>query len=92
MSNQSLQQRKDNATPRGITVMCPFHADQAGNAEPWDTEGRRYIDFAAGIAVLDTGHRHPRVVAAIRFLFPLTIEDCTFEEGLGILEAALRQQ
>ncbi len=65
MDNQTLQQRKDVATPRGVGVMCNFYADRAENAELWDVEGRRYIDFAAGIAVLNTGHRHPKVVAAI---------------------------
>ncbi|HEY9106876.1 MAG TPA: 4-aminobutyrate--2-oxoglutarate transaminase [Roseateles sp.] len=66
MNNQSLLERKNAATPRGVGVMCSFYADRAENAELWDVEGRRYIDFAAGIAVLNTGHRHPRVTAAIR--------------------------
>lgn len=65
MSNESLQQRRQAASPRGVGVMCSFYADRALNAELWDVEGRRYIDFAAGIAVLNTGHRHPRVTAAI---------------------------
>ena len=65
MNNAALQQRKDAATPRGVGVMCQFYAERALNSELWDVEGRRYIDFAAGIAVLNTGHRHPRIVAAI---------------------------
>ena len=65
MNNSSLQERKNLATPRGVGVMCSFYADRATNAELWDVEGRRYIDFAAGIAVLNTGHRHPKVVAAV---------------------------
>ncbi len=40
--------------------MCDFYADRAENATLWDVEGRQYTDFAAGIAVLNTGHRHPR--------------------------------
>ena len=32
----------------------------------WDVEGKRYIDFAGGIAVLNTGHRHPKIVAAVK--------------------------
>ncbi|MEB0137672.1 MULTISPECIES: 4-aminobutyrate--2-oxoglutarate transaminase [unclassified Undibacterium] len=64
-TNRDLQQRKDAATPRGVGVMCQFYAAHAQNAEIWDVEGRRYIDFAAGIAVLNTGHRHPRLVAAM---------------------------
>jgi 4-aminobutyrate aminotransferase len=66
MSNAELQARKNAATPRGVGVMCDFYAQRAENAELWDVEGRRFIDFAAGIAVLNTGHRHPKVVAAIR--------------------------
>ena len=65
MNNAELQQRKDAATPRGVGVMCQFYAERALNGELWDVEGRRYIDFAAGIAVLNTGHRHPKIVAAI---------------------------
>lgn len=45
--------------------MCNFFAHRAENASLWDVEGREYIDFAAGIAVLSTGHRHPRVEASI---------------------------
>jgi len=45
--------------------MCGFYAERAENATLWDVEGREVIDFAAGIAVLNTGHRHPHLVAAI---------------------------
>lgn len=65
MSNADLKKRKDAATPRGVGVMCDFYADRAENAELWDIEGNRYIDFASGIAVLNTGHRHPRLMKAI---------------------------
>jgi 4-aminobutyrate aminotransferase len=64
--NAELKSRKDAATPRGVGVMCDFYAARADNAELWDVEGRRFIDFAAGIAVCNTGHRHPKIVAAIR--------------------------
>jgi 4-aminobutyrate aminotransferase len=65
VTNQDWNSRKNAATPRGVGVMCNFYAARAENAELWDVEGRRYIDFAAGIAVLNTGHRHPKLVAAI---------------------------
>src|SRR5690625_7270171 len=65
MKNADLQARKEAATPRGVAVRCDFFADKAENALLWDVEGNRYIDFASGIAVLNTGHRHPRLVAAI---------------------------
>jgi 4-aminobutyrate aminotransferase len=63
--NEQLMARKAAATPRGVGVMASFFADRAENAELWDIEGRRYIDFAGGIAVMNTGHRHPKIVAAI---------------------------
>ena len=65
-SPQEIQQRRLAASPRGVGVMAGFFAARAENATLWDDEGRAYTDFAAGIAVLNTGHRHPKVVAAIR--------------------------
>ncbi len=65
MKNLELNQRRALATPRGVGVMCDFYAERAENATLWDVEGRAYTDFAAGIAVLNTGHRHPRVMQAV---------------------------
>ncbi|WP_156294080.1 4-aminobutyrate--2-oxoglutarate transaminase [Serratia oryzae] len=65
MKNAELNQRRLAATPRGIGVMCGYYAERAENATLWDVEGNEVIDFASGIAVLNTGHRHPKVVAAI---------------------------
>ncbi len=64
--NATLHRRKESATPRGVAVSAPFFVARAENSELWDVEGRRYIDFAGGIAVLNTGHRHPRVVEAVK--------------------------
>ena len=66
LTNQDLHQRRLAATPRGIGVMANFFIDRALNSEVWDIEGNRYIDFGGGIAVLNTGHRHPKIVAAIQ--------------------------
>ncbi|SAI58659.1 4-aminobutyrate aminotransferase [Bordetella ansorpii] len=65
MKNQELNTRRAQATPRGVGVMCDFYAVRAENATLWDAEGKEYIDFAGGIAVLNTGHVHPKVQAAI---------------------------
>lgn len=65
MKNSELHQRRVSATPRGVGVMCGFYAEKAENATLWDVEGNEVIDFAAGIAVLNTGHRHPKVMAAV---------------------------
>ncbi len=65
MSNAELHQRRQQAVPRGVANSLSVYADRAVNAELWDVEGKRYIDFASGIAVLNTGHVHPRVKAAV---------------------------
>ncbi|HWL55684.1 MAG TPA: 4-aminobutyrate--2-oxoglutarate transaminase [Paracoccus sp. (in: a-proteobacteria)] len=62
----SLTDRKNAAISRGVGMTTQIYADRAENAEIWDKDGNRYIDFAAGIAVVNTGHRHPRVIAAVR--------------------------
>ena len=64
-NNTELQKRREAAIPRGVGNSTTIYAERARNAEIWDVEGRRYIDFASGIAVLNTGHRHPAVQAAL---------------------------
>jgi 4-aminobutyrate aminotransferase/(S)-3-amino-2-methylpropionate transaminase len=64
-SNAELHARRQQAVPRGVTNSLAVYAERAVNAELWDVEGRRYIDFASGISVLNTGHVHPKVSAAI---------------------------
>ena len=65
MLNADVAKRRDQAISRGVGMMTQIYADRALNAEIWDIEGNRYIDFAAGIAVVNTGHCHPRVMAAV---------------------------
>ena len=63
-TNDDLQKRRLAAVAPGIASMLPVFCQRAENAELWDVEGRRYIDFASGISVLNTGHLHPQVRAA----------------------------
>ncbi len=65
-TNAELLARRHAAVPRGVATATPIFAARAENAELRDVEGKRYIDFAGGIAVLNTGHRHPKVMAAVR--------------------------
>ncbi len=65
-NNQQWQARREAAVVQGVGTLLPVFIDRAQNAELWDVEGNRYIDFASGIAVLNTGHNHPKVVAAVR--------------------------
>lgn len=64
-TNADLSRRRAAAVPRGVGNALQVYADRAANGEIWDVEGRRYIDFASGIAVLNTGHLHPRVQGAV---------------------------
>ena len=63
-NNETLLARRNRALPRGLATAMPVFAARAENAQLWDIDGRRYIDFAAGIAVLNVGHRHPAVMRA----------------------------
>jgi 4-aminobutyrate aminotransferase/(S)-3-amino-2-methylpropionate transaminase len=65
-SNAALLARRQAAVARGVAHATSIFAANAENAELWDVEGRRYLDFAGGIAVMNTGHRHPKIMAAIR--------------------------
>ncbi|MCF8998349.1 4-aminobutyrate--2-oxoglutarate transaminase [Acinetobacter nectaris] len=64
-TNTSLNIRKQQATPRGVGVMCDWYAQKSENATIWATDGRTFTDFAGGIAVLNTGHRHPKIIEAV---------------------------
>ncbi|MCF8475080.1 MAG: 4-aminobutyrate--2-oxoglutarate transaminase [Emcibacter sp.] len=64
--NQDFQTRRENAVARGVATLHPIFAKRALNAEIWDEEGKRYIDFAGGIAVVNTGHNHPHILKAVR--------------------------
>src|SRR5262245_36931079 len=65
-TNAELQARRNAAVARGIGHTTPISAARALNSEVWDVEGKRYVDFAGGIAVVNTGHCHPKVLAAVR--------------------------
>jgi 4-aminobutyrate aminotransferase len=66
MLNMTVEDRRTGSIARGVGVQTKIFADRAENSEIWDVEGNRYIDFASGIAVLNTGHRHPKVLEAVK--------------------------
>ncbi|WP_138381182.1 4-aminobutyrate--2-oxoglutarate transaminase [Luteithermobacter gelatinilyticus] len=66
LKNTDLQNRREQAVPRGVATLLPKFAARASNSEIWDVEGKRYIDFASGIAVLNTGHNHPKIIEAVK--------------------------
>ncbi|MFX0545630.1 4-aminobutyrate--2-oxoglutarate transaminase [Roseovarius sp. S1116L3] len=65
MLNAEIAERRTGAISQGVGMMTQVYADHAKNSEVWDVEGNRYIDFAAGIAVVNTGHCHPKVMQAV---------------------------
>lgn len=64
LTESRLSERARNV-PRGVLTAHPLVIDRAAGAHVWDIEGRRYLDFVCGIGVLNVGHNHPRVVAAV---------------------------
>ena len=64
-TNADLARRRAAAIPRGVGNSLQVYAERASNGEIWDVEGRRFIDFGSGIAVLNTGHLHPKVQGAV---------------------------
>ncbi|HWL70289.1 MAG TPA: 4-aminobutyrate--2-oxoglutarate transaminase [Geminicoccus sp.] len=66
ISNADLRARRDAAVARGVSNPTGIYAAKAENAFVWDVEGKRYIDFAGGIGVQNVGHRHPKVIEAVR--------------------------
>jgi len=75
-TNAELMARRNAAVARGVGHTHHIFAARADNAEVWDVEGKRYIDFAGGIAVLNTGHRHPQVIAAVQAQLELYTHTC----------------
>jgi len=89
--NADLQKRRVAAVPRGVGNSLAVYAERAQNAELWDVEGRRYVDFASGIAVVNTGHLHPHVKAAMAAQLEKLTHGCfqvtPYESYIALAEA-----
>ncbi len=75
-TNAALMARRSAAIARGVGHAHEIFIQRGENAEVWDVEGKRYIDFAGGIAVLNTGHRHPSVIEAVKSQLDLYTHTC----------------
>lgn len=75
-TNRELLDLRERETPRGVGIQTGIFAHKARNAEIWDADGNRYIDLGTGIAVLATGHNHPRVLAAVRAQLDRFVHTC----------------
>jgi 4-aminobutyrate aminotransferase len=93
-TNQEILARSQRIMPRGVAFSFPVYVERAENAELWDVEGRRYIDFGAGIAVLNTGHRHPKIIAAARAQLErfthTAFQVVPYESGIHLAERVAR--
>lgn len=76
MSNKELQALKERYVAAGAASPNEQFADHATNAELWDADGNRMIDFAGGIGVLNIGHRHPKVVDAVKAQLDKLMHTC----------------
>ena len=76
MSNEILQALKERYVAAGAASPNQQFAEYALNAEIWDADGKRMIDFAGGIGVLNIGHRHPKVVAAVKAQLDKVMHTC----------------
>ena len=89
--NADLHKRRAAAIPRGVGNSLAVYAERAQNAELWDVEGRRYVDFASGIAVVNTGHVHPHVKAAMAAQLEKITHGCfqvtPYESYIALAEA-----
>lgn len=73
---QALLERRQAAVPRGPFNVAPIFAERASGSHVWDVEGRRYLDFCGGIGVVNVGHNHPKVVAAVEAQLGKLIHTC----------------
>ena len=64
-NTDALLARRAAAVPKGLALAHPVFIDRAVNAQLFDVDGRRFLDFAGGIAVMNVGHSHPAVRAAV---------------------------
>ncbi|MEX1198369.1 MAG: 4-aminobutyrate--2-oxoglutarate transaminase [Pseudohongiellaceae bacterium] len=91
MTNEELQALKEKYVAAGAASPNPLFADHARNAEVWDADGNRLIDFAGGIGVLNVGHRHPKVVEAVKAQLDKLMHTCqTVMPYAGYVQLAKR--
>lgn len=76
MNNAQLNELKQRYVASGAASPASAFADHAENVLLWDADGNRFIDFAGGIGVLNIGHRHPKVVAAIKNQLDKVMHTC----------------
>jgi 4-aminobutyrate aminotransferase/(S)-3-amino-2-methylpropionate transaminase len=64
-STAALLELRASEVARGVSNAHPIFVERASGARLWDIDGKEYIDFVGGIGVLNVGHAHPRIRAAV---------------------------
>ena len=90
-SSEEVRALRDRFVPKGLHVGTPVVVARASGAEVWDPEGKRYLDFVAGIGALNLGHQHPAVLAAVRAQLDryahVSAQTVTYEPYVRLAEA-----
>ncbi|HTX59361.1 MAG TPA: aspartate aminotransferase family protein [Verrucomicrobiae bacterium] len=91
VQDAALLARRERAVARGVGVVHPIFVERGSGAEVWDSEGRRYLDFVAGIGTLALGHAHPKIAEAIaeqaRRLTHMCFQVAMYEPYVAVAEA-----
>ena len=75
MSNQSLAKKRAVAVAPAAYSVHPFYPERAQGSYVWDADGKRYLDWSVGIAVMNIGHSHPKVLSAVKEQIDNVIEE-----------------
>jgi 4-aminobutyrate aminotransferase / (S)-3-amino-2-methylpropionate transaminase / 5-aminovalerate transaminase len=66
MKSNELSRRRQAAVAQAAYSVHPFFPERAEGSYVWDADGKRYLDWSVGIAVMNVGHSHPKVVEAVQ--------------------------
>lgn len=66
MSNEALKQRRAAAVTAAAYSIHPIYPVKAEGVYVWDADGKQYLDWSVGIAVMNIGHSHPKVIEAVK--------------------------
>ena len=66
MGNESLAKRRAAAVAPAAYSVHPFYPERAEGSYVWDADGKKYLDWSVGIAVMNVGHSHPKVIEAVK--------------------------
>ena len=84
MSNRDLAARRARAVTPGAMSVHPIYPVKGEGSYVWDANGSKYLDWSAGIAVMNLGHSHPKVLDAVKVEIVVNTGDDFWHLGLAI--------